>query len=39
MAVQAAVFRRAVAQIVGRVKAEFLADFDHRASSSEAIGY
>jgi hypothetical protein len=29
MAVQAAVFRRAITQIMGRVEAEFLADLYH----------
>jgi hypothetical protein len=34
MAVQAAVFRRAIAQIMGRVKAEFLRNLHHGAHKS-----
>ena len=39
MAVQAAVFRRAIAQMMGGVKGEFLGNLDHSASDGQAIGH
>ena len=39
MAVQTAVFRRAIAQIMGRVKAEFLRDLDHGSQAAERQTY